>query len=61
MTFEKVKIVRLLINATIMFYKQAYHPFLTPEELYKQQHCYQNKMHVLIQLENSNWFTKKNK
>ena len=36
---------------------QAYHPFLITEELYKQQ----NKMHVFIQLQNSNWFTEKNK
>ena len=33
MIFEKVKIARLLTNAWIL--KQAYHPFLIPEELYK--------------------------
>ena len=33
----------------------------TPEQLDKKQHCKQKKMHVLIQLNNNNWFTKKNK
>ena len=44
-----------------IFCKQTYHPFFILEELYKQQHCYQNKMHVLIQLQNGNCFSKKNK
>ena len=35
MTFEKVKITRLLTNVKI---EQAYHPFLKLEELYRQQH-----------------------
>ena len=32
-----------------------------PDVLYRQQHCKQHKMHVLIQFQNSNWLTKKNK
>ena len=31
---------------------------LPPDELYKQQHWQQNKVHVLIYLQNNNWFTK---
>lgn len=64
MTFQKVTIARLLRNPQILhlqliYCKQANPIFLIPEELYKQ-HCSQ-KMHALSQLQNSNWFTEKNK
>ena len=38
---------------------QAYHTFHMVEMLYRQ-HCSQKKMHVLIQLQNSNWLREKN-
>ena len=60
MTYEMVRIVGLL-HLQEIFCKQAYYPFFIQEEVYKQQHSQQNKMHLLIQLQNSNWFTKNNK
>ena len=60
---EKIKIVTLLTNAQILhlqqiFWKQAHYPFLITRWAL-QTIFLTNKMHVLIQLENSNWLTKK--
>ena len=42
-----------------IFCKEVDHSIFIPEEPLKKQHCYQNKMHLLIQLANSNFYWKK--